>query len=638
MVELAIRLLAAASMVLLAGMLGWENFDTVWKASGFACFYAFCIYAIELKGHKNSGTSGIAACFDACVIAAVLGSAGSIPSFGFIVLAPLAYAAAKYGSMPSAMAPIAAFALMGADQWANNGAQPSNIVMGHALGVLAVGMLLNHRRIVVTVAEPLFSGSNVANETNDPSAHLELRESFRTLKDRYHELERKSRRDRHAADLRLALAGDAVRFPKRLAQQLKKISNADGLSLYTLADSAGNLSVRAAEGSVTEAMRQSSLFIGVGEAIDAIRRSSERALHALASAEEKSMLRNVVLTHCGRVVGLVSLRCDERTRMEESARIVEDLASIIAEMIHESGLKSVFEGRLRRAELLYEITTSIAGATSQNSLAARTVEQLSEILDLEQFSITWLDGEVATLAAAHGASASPFQAMSFAKGDGLGGWLSIGTPELIAFDVADDSRCRHAEMSKLRIQSFAIMPIGIADETTGFLCASSPRSMAVDAFAVEALRLVAAELFQAIQRLGKEEAEASGLMLPGEFHRRISKAKRGSLVYLEPVRKEELISRHGAPAFDLALRQLAHRLRSRLPNGGAICKRAEGDYIVYLTGSEKSARSWAAEATATASLIGIPVEENGKRVPLAIRAKVARVGTQEPENVLSDVA
>ena len=324
--------------------------------------------------------------------------------------------------------------------------------------------------------------------------------------------------------------------------------------------------------------------------------------------------------------------------MEEAARIVEDLASIIAEMIHESGLKSIFEGRLRRAELLYEITTSIAGATSRNSLAARTVEQLSEILDIEQFSISWLDGEEPTLAAAHGTAANPFLAMSFAKGDGLAGWLGSGAPEVVTFDVGDDARCRHAEMSKLRIQSFAVLPIGVADETIGFLCATSPRSMAVDAFAVEALRLVAAELFQAIQRLGKEEVEASGLMLPSEFHGRVSKAKKGCLVYLEPIRKDELISRHGAPAFELALRQLVHRLRSRLTKGGAICKRPEGDYIVYLTGSEKSARSWAAEATTTASLIGIPVDENGKRVPLAIRAKIARVGVQERESVLSDVA
>src|SRR5687767_11584378 len=266
MVELAIRLLAAAGMVLLAGMLGWENFDTVWKTGGFACFYAFCFYAIELKGHKNSGTAGIAACFDACAIAAILASTSSISAFGFLVLAPIAYAAAKYGSMPSAMSPIAAFALLGAEQWANQGAQPSNMVMGHALGVLVVGILLNHRRIVVTVAKPLFTQKASVHETEEPMAFLELRESFRTLRDRYHELERKSRRDRHAADLRTAQVGDAIRFPKRLAQQLRRLSNADGLSLYTVTDSAGNLTVRAAEGMVPGAMRQSSLFIGVGEA------------------------------------------------------------------------------------------------------------------------------------------------------------------------------------------------------------------------------------------------------------------------------------------------------------------------------------------------------------------------------------
>ena len=162
--------------------------------------------------------------------------------------------------------------------------------------------------------------------------------------------------------------------------------------------------------------------------------------------------------------------------------------------------------------------------------------------------------------------------------------------------------------------------------------------MAVNVTSVEALRLVAAEMYQALQRLDGETKNAAGLMLPGEFHSKISNAKKGCLILLEPIRKDDLIARHGAPAFELALRQFALRLKGKLPRGGAICRRAEGDYIVYLSGSEKSARSWANEAAATASLIGIPVDENGKRVPLAIRAKVAKVSVKERDGALSQAA
>jgi len=635
MVELAIRLLAAGGMVLVAGILGWETFDTVWQTALCVCGYGAGVYILRLRGEYNPGLAGIAACLDAAAIAAILVTQGALTNFGFLVLAPIAYAAAKYGSLPSAMAPIAAFTLLGADQWSNGGVYSTPEAMGHALGVLVVGILLNHRRIVVSVAKPVLPEAVEPLQSEEPEAYLELRESFRKLKDMYHELERRSRRDRHAADLRLAASEGEGRLPRRLANQLKKLSGAAGISIYTLADHGKSIVVRAAEGSMPDSLRQFALHVRVGEAGARVRDAADQALRALSDPEESPLFRNVVLTHRGRVVGMVCVYHDEPGRLNAAAEIVEDLAPLAAEIVQDSVRRTASEDRMRRAELLYEISSVEAGATTENTLASRVIQELSSICDLEHLSIVWLNGSEGLPAATHGPHLRPLEAMSFASGPGLEGWLSVGSPEIVAFDISEDVRCRRSEMSKMRIQSLVVVPVGLDEAPIGYLSAASPRSGAIDVQTVESVRLVAAEFSQALVRLRSAAVSApAGITLPGEFYERATSSESGCFVYLEPLRKEDLLNKYGRPAMELALRQFVHRLRTKLPHGAAVCRRSEGDFVVFLPDSnENLARGWANEAAAMASMIGLPVDENGKRVPLAIRAKVAAVTVPDSEKV-----
>lgn len=626
MVELAVRLLTAGGLVFIAGMAGWENFGAVWKTAAFVCGYAALGYTLKLTKRHNPGVAGILACFDAAAIAALLASTGSVDTFGFLVLAPVAFAAARYGSLPSAMAPIAAFELLGAEQWTNHGLPPSSSSMGHALGVLVVGLLLNHRRIVVTVAKPVLPETVEPLKEEEPEAYMELRESFRKLKDMYAALERKSRRDRYAADLRAAASGEGERFFKRLAIQLKKLSGADAVALYTLSEQGQSVVIRAFDGRIADSVQAAALTVRIGEASGVIRNDTENAIRALIDPEDRPYLRNIVLTHRGRVVGLIAAQAESGERLDSAAEVLEDLATLTSELIQEENRKQTFESRVHRAEVLYAIASVEAGAVSRHSLADRVVRELAAMLDVEHISLSWIvDGELLH-ASTQGPRLEPLTAMSFAEGPGVDGWLAVGAPEIVAYDVSEDARCRRAEMSRQRIQSFALTPVGIWPNTEAVLVAASPRSGAVDSRTAESLRMVGAELSQALQRLANQVAAPAGLMPPGEFYARLSAESRGCFVVLEPLRKEEMTARHGRPAFDLALRQLAHRLRARLPEGAALTRRNEDDYLVYLPDySDSDARSWANEAAATASLIGIPVDDQGKRIPLAIRARVARL-------------
>jgi len=620
----------AGGLVFAAGFFGWPNFQAVWIAAATFSGVSLTGYWLEWTDRKNSGYAGLIACADSGVIAALLASFGAIPQFGFLVLAPCAYAAAKHGSLPSAMAPVATFALLGADQWANRGAPPSPIVFGHAMSVLAIGLLLNHRRIIVSVAKPVLPNEVQPLQSEEPEAYMELRESFRKLKDMYQTLERKSRRDRFAADLRMAIAPEGDRFHKRLAAQLKKLSGAPGLSLFTLAEHSGGTVLRAVEGAVAEPVRQSVLYLNPQESVALLREQSEDAIRSLIDPEESALVRNVVITHAGKVVGLVSIQGESPEKVEPAAEAIEEIAPIVGEVLMEGVEREIQLNRMRRAELLYELASSESGASSRNALAERVVRELATMMDVENLAIGWVDGESLLPAASHGAFPRVFDGMSFSEGPGTVGWRGIGAPEIVARDVADDARCRRQDLSKMRIQSLAIFPIGFGAEAEGVLLAASPRSGAIDGTAADALRLASAEVSQCLARLTSESPRTGGLATAGEIHRMIRDAKEGCLVFLEPLRRDELIKRCGAPAFEIALRRLAHRIRPTLPPGGAVYRRSEGDYVAYLpTLDDAAARSWANQATASANLIDVPLLEGGRRTPLAVKAKVARIGAED---------
>jgi GGDEF domain-containing protein len=132
-----------------------------------------------------------------------------------------------------------------------------------------------------------------------------------------------------------------------------------------------------------------------------------------------------------------------------------------------------------------------------------------------------------------------------------------------------------------------------------------------------------------MERLSHKEFVPGGMMTPKEFQRHVEGTPGGFLVYLEPLQPDELTRAFGRPAFATALRKYGARLNATLPAGGAVCRRSQGDYVVLLPPmSDDNARSWANDAAATASLIGVTTAEGSANVPLAVRAKVAALGTR----------
>lgn len=626
MFELTVRLIGAGLATFAAGILDAAAFGIVWKVCLMFGAYSLFVYQLELRGLRNSGVAGFVAVADAIVIALLLGSIDRIDDLGFLTLAPCAYAAARFGSMPTAMAPLAATGLISASM-VMQGKPPTSMLMIQAGAVLLVGLLMNHRRIVVTVNGAGEEQVTIEPERpEEPEDVIELRAAYRELKEKVRELEVSGRRDRICCQLYEAKLARDESYPKRFARKIKELCKVESVALYTLSQFADTMAVRSTAGEVGANLADAALPVDTRLSMAQLQSRVQEALAAIIGHENKSTVANVLLNLHGRVTGMLVLQDSNPLRLALGRETAESMAGFVAALLHDEAKRAEQERRLKETELLYEIATICSGADTPNNLAARVVREVSSIIDADHLSVHWLDDGCSIMAAHVGATYQPLDAVSFANGPGVEGWLSVGAPELDMVDISADARCNKEASLKLRIGSLCVVPIQFSEKPFGFISAATSRTGGIDGPEIETLRVVAAEMGQALARLRSAAEPQQGLMTPREFQRRLQEEGEGCLVVLETMRKKQLTEAFGKPAIEHAQRQLALRIRSKLPVGGCLCRRSQGDYAVFLPKcDEPFARSWANEIAALASMIGLKTPDGKSKIPLAVRGKVAKL-------------
>lgn len=629
MFELSVRLIGAGFITLIAGLIDAAAFEVTWRTAVLVAAYSILGYQLENRKMKNAGIAGFIAAADAIAIACVLAAFNGLDGFGFLVLAPCAYAAARYGSLPTAMAPLAAASLLGASVIVAD-RTPGNMLMAQAGAVLVLGLLLNHRRIVTTVTRQLDpiepTGPGI------PDAYLELRESYRKLKDMYRDLEGRNRADHCCRMLYETRLAQGEPFFKRLGTTLKELTGADRLAVYTLAQFSNTLVVRSTVGEYPDELQDSAFDVDLTQAAIVVRERAEEAVRAILPQEERGSLASILLHHQGRLIGQVSLGHAHPAKVPDMRRIAEEIAPFLSSLIVEESQKASAESKLRETEVLYEIAVTASGAGTPTSLAARVVRELFPAMDVDHLGVAWLDGEQSILASHAGAGIRFMDAMTFSQGEGIAGWVRSGCPEIHIFNVAEDARCTPEQTLRLRISSYCAVPIQFTDKAYGYISAATHRVGGIDLPVLSMLRTVAAEMGQAISRLhGGAESGVEGLMTANEFQRFVTETGEGCMVVLETLRKEQLFESFGKPAVDHALRQLAIRMRAKLPQGGALCRRLNGDFAAFLVGCDEAfASSWANEVTTLAAMMALRTPDGRARIPLAVRARVAQVTMKTP--------
>ncbi len=626
MFELSGKILIAGLLLFASGATGVPDFGVSWKASLAIAALAAFGYQLERRGYRNPGIAGFFAVTDAAIIAFVLASAGKLDSLGFLVLAPCAFATMRHRAQPVFMAPLATASLLVAHSLSGKGDVPGVALLAQMAGVLAIGLLFPTSRHTITTVQAAerISDLNLI-PIGPPDAILDLRENYRKLRDAYQDLDRRSRRDRRAALLGEARNGPASGFFRRLAERLAQLSSAEKVVLYTMAGYGGQFVVRSTHGDLPPEMQEAAIEVDPKLAPILIRESAERSIQALR--QDAGGFANMLLLNEGKVVGMVALWHDSDDTLEEARREIDDSATTIAAMISDALRREDVERRLRESELLYDMAALASGAESRTSVAARFTREIFEMLGADHVGIYLLDGGELTPLSREGADVRLLESMSFATGPGLNGWMGVEAPELLLADVRADSRCPASAAIKARVGSYCVIPLQCGEQPFGVLTAATHRTGGLDLPAMEVLRVSGSELSHALAKY-ESEGGAEGVMNPREFQTHVGTSA-GSLVVLEALRRDQLVESLGRAAVNHALRKFARRVRARLPVGGAVCRRPEGDYLVFLPGfAETAASRWANELSATASMIGLRTPDGSTKIPLALRAKVAEISPQ----------
>ncbi|MBS1723958.1 MAG: GAF domain-containing protein [Armatimonadetes bacterium] len=627
MFELVLRIGLATALLLVSGATGKPPFDIAWREAAFFAAYSFLVYALEKRGARNAGVAGLVAAADSAAVVLCLSASGLLEQLGFLALVPPAFAALRFGSDAVSMAPIsAAWILIGSNLFGNPGWTP--LALAQAAGVLAVGLLGARRERVVKVTEYVEVSHEGVESEPVPNEFFELREKFRVLRNHASDLERRSRRDRLTVQL-TETNEEGLEGPVALAKRLREVLKVEGLTLYAYSQSLDRLIVQAIAGEVPNTVSDTAVDLPEFMSEWQLRERLNATLHALKTPDQASQSSTVVLKERGRIVGMVAMFDGIPSRLEEACDLLKEASEIVARLLKLMNTRQEETRRLRQSELLYTVAATCQGADSPSTLAQRVVRELWETLRLDHLSVQFLDGGDLAVAAHQGARSQLLEVLTFPSGPGLEGWIAAGGPEVVLPDARDDERVPKQESLKRRIGSFVAVPLSFNESVYGVLCAFTHRVLGVEADTLETIRLVAAEMSQALGRIENGHRDASGLASPLEFQELVRANGTGHMVYLEVPRREELVESYGRVAVDFAARRLAARLRTKLPVDSLMCRRAEGDFMVYLRSNDGDfARSWANDAVATAAMTSLTTPDGQTRLPFALRAKVALIAQQ----------
>ncbi|MDI9635100.1 GAF domain-containing protein [Kamptonema cortianum] len=626
MIELGVRIgfaaLIAAAMALVPG----GNREIAFIACSIFAVVAVGVWLLEKFGKRNAGFSGFIAVADAMFLAAILASVGELERYGFVTLAPMLWATGRFGSDAAAMAPLVAATLM-----VSSGTMTQTgftmPVMLHTLGVLVIGLLTNQTRVVVKETQIPVEVTKEIRVENDGDERV--RKGFLSLQDRLEDLEKESRADRLAVKLWTAIHQADEPPMHALAKRLADETTVEGLVLYLCEKGRNQMLVASSTGKVPTELKGEKIPFQGDHSEAQIRHRVDKLLLQHRDPEFPAHSASILLKDRNRLVGMVCVFDDDLPTVDSAVRHVHETSHALGSLLRQAVEKEESKRRLREAEILYSIAAVSIGAESQNSLITRVVRETSDTVGLDHVGVFWTEGEVPTMVASEGLSVKFFEDISFAYGPGVAGWKGIGCPDVYVPDTSEDARVDRKQALKSRVGSYAMLPIHVGGEVVGFLSAAANRSGAIDLGKIETLRVVAGELSQALTRLDQGAAKSSGAMAPKEFYEVVRKGGNGAVVYVEVQRREELAKQHGPLALENAVKKVANRLRQRLPSGGGLCKRDQGDFIAYLPGiTDEEARSWATNSAASVHGMLITTPDGSQRMNVTIRSKVAPFASQ----------
>jgi len=627
MYEFVCRLVAAIGLFGLSRFFGRPPIEIAWIIGVMSATYAAVAFLVESKKKTNPAFAGLIAGLDSLAISAAFAYSGLLHSLGLFVVAPMIYAVAKRGSNPLATGAIAAAALIFANAMAN-GTLEDPIIFAQSAGILTIALFANSPRIVVrpkTIQQMIAELAEPAIE-NSTQALIELREKYRRLAREYRELERKSRSDRLGTKVLLnrTRAGASL---SDVMNQIREMMRADGMILFTKNQLGDRFIVNEKVGRVPKDSVALSIPIHPN---DNAQKLQLRINEAMATSQENDSedlsFCSVLLALHGKLIGILTLFIEDPHELEDLRRRAEEAAEIIARVIvDEREHKSVLR-KMREAELLYEIACRTDGAATETDLSRRVVQVLKDILPECDIAIYKLHNGKPTLMAREGRAIELFETLTY-QPEGIEGWLKRGGSPIFAYSASNHPYIRPEDAAKARVGSYFLVPIAEGDHVVGFISVASRTEGALGKDDAKTLTDIAAEFAHTSSLLRECKKEASTGFLPvTEFQKEMMEFSNegGCIVYIEPLRFQELENELGKPTLELAARQLGLLIHRHSPRKARICRKSDYSFVVLLPGTTlQEAQEWANHIMAMAAMRSYESYTEKMPVPLAVRARPA---------------
>lgn len=597
-------------------------------AAGYAAWSLF-LMLLDRRGIRSPGLATFASLIDSALVASAIATLGRTDALAVLAAFPMAYAVRMNGAAATTLAPLSGAIVIASYNLLAQSPLSVNVLLQ---GLAAAGLTVMAAPQTVITTQFVQSEPEFAAEEPPQAADGELKESYRRLREHTHSSESKHRKARWAMQLFEAVHDESGAALANLATSLREITGASGLTLYTAHAAQRSLIVQAVSGDVPASMRIQKLPLGrdltgiVG---------ANQGVHQFEGSESAAFVGTIQLKVRQKLVGMIWVCSESEAVHEESLRRAQECAEFVAALMHRENENVHLKARLSETEVMYQVSSTSIGSETPRTLMARIVRDMGDFLGADHFSAQILDEKDTLIVASHGVPMRWVDSMSFAKGPGISGWLELGAPDLILTDTHGDARCRKEEALKRRIACYCFVPIRVGEQVYGALAAGSHRVGGVPERSIDALKLVAGEIGLAIERLEGSPAPLCGLVTPHELQEALA-TEMGSLIVLDPLRKEEFKREHGADGLELCIRKFAARLRAIAPSGSLVCRR-ENDIVVFVPNTQEAfARTWANEAAATAAMTHFRSTDGSKSLPFAVRAKVSAYHPVESRAEIDD--
>ncbi len=260
-------------------------------------------------------------------------------------------------------------------------------------------------------------------------------------------------------------------------------------------------------------------------------------------------------------------------------------------------------------QALFGMTRLINSGMPQRELLSKLSEHTAQMMNADSCSIFLFEEGTNMLLThgSHGLSAQEEAGATFAKGQGVAGWVAQnGTPALID-DVEKDPRYLNIPAQNLAIKSLLCIPMSVREQVLGVMTVTSSRPAAFGREDEELLTFLGTSIVRDLENARLYQLAITDSLtkvfnrqyllhrLPDEIERFKRYGDPFSIVLFDVDHFKRLNDMHGHHAGDAVLRALAEGVREDLRESDALVRYGGEEFLVLLPKADITAATRIAE-------------------------------------------